>query len=172
MVAHMKLKGILGITFLAIAVLSMASISRAIEVKKSLYSSPGTAAAPGGGGPAPKDPISAAMKQKLSEMIAAESESFMGGESEKKASGQPYTDLEAAKFKYIPQMKDGKVAVTAKLEGAEYRPAKTGAGKGTATGKHRTLVFAYKLDNGKWVEGDQPKWEETGGAVTGVAAKK
>ena len=34
------------------------------------------------------------------------------------------------------------------------------------------LVFAYKLDNGKWTEADQPKWEETGGAVPGVAAKK
>jgi hypothetical protein len=142
--------------------------ARAIEVKKELYGGGGPAGG-GGGGPAPANPLTPALRQKLSETIASESDSYVDQESEKKSDGKTYVDLEGAKFKYIPSTAGGKVNVTAKLEGAEYKPSTSG-GKGHPTGKHRALVFKYRLDGQTWTEVDQPAWQDVEAGTK--AAKK
>ena len=139
----------------------------AIEVKKSLYSNQAPAGA--GGAPAQKSPFSKDQMQKLNEAVAGDTDTFTAAESEKKASGQVYADLEAARPRYFPS---GPSAVDAKMEAIEYKPAKSGAGKGSPTGKKRTLVLKYKLDGGKWTQADQPKWEESGGGPVAAAAGK
>ncbi|SRR6266851_2624507 len=151
--------------------------ARAIEVKKSLYSNTGPSGnsnGPTAPGPAKENPIPTAQRQQLSDTIASESDSFLNEESEKKSSGKgTYVDLEHAKFMYLPTMKSGKWTVIAKLQAAEYTPAKSGEGKGKPTGKQRVLIFSYRLDGSKWAEVEQPKWEDvpdTNAAAT--AAKK
>src|SRR5580698_2419398 len=115
---------------------------RAIEVKKDLYNNSGPAG-PSASGPAKENPIPKAAAQQLSDTIASESDSYLSDESEKKSSGKVYVDLEHAKFLYLPTMKAGHWTVIAKLQAAEYKPSKSGEGKGRATGKVKVLVFTY-----------------------------
>lgn len=143
----------------------------AIEVKKDLYSGGGGGGG-GGGGPQPKNPLTPALQQKLVDTVSDESYKYVGEQSELKASGKLYTDLEAAKMKYMPAMKDGKMTVTCRLEAAEYKPKKDSEGKGTATGKRKVLVFTYLLDNNAWKEQGDPKWEDVEATGTATAKQK
>ncbi len=161
-------------TTLAVAGLIVAAVmlapgrARAIEVKKDLYNNSGPAG-PSASGPAKENPIPKAMAQQLSDTIASESDTYVSDESEKKSSGQVYVDLEHAKFLYLPTMKAGHWTVLAKLQAAEYKPSKSGEGRGKPTGNQKTLVFSYRLDGSKWTEIEQPKWEDVD---TGAAAAK
>jgi len=141
--------------------------ARAIEVKKDLYNNSGPAG-PSASGPAKENPIPKAMAQQLSDTVASESDSYLSDESEKKASGKVYVDLEHAKFLYLPTMKAGHWTVIAKLQAAEYTPNKSGEGKGRPTGKQKILIFNYRLDGSKWNEVEPPKWEDVD--VNGQAA--
>jgi len=132
----------------------------AIEVKKDLYSGGGGSAAGGGGTVTRANPLTPALQKKLIDTVESESESYVGDESEKKASGQIYVDLENGKLKYFPQNSGGKVQVSAKLEGKEYKGPAEGTGKGKATGKRRALVFKYRLDGQTWTEVAKPAWED------------
>jgi hypothetical protein len=150
-----------GVTAILVIILTSAALigpdtAGAIEVKKHLY---GGGEAASGGGPAPPNPLTPALRQKLAETIAEESDSYLAQESEKKSSGELYVDLEGSKFKYIPVTKAGKTEVTAKLEGPECKPPK-GGGKGAPTGKRKTLVFKYRLDGQSWTEVEQPAWQD------------
>ena len=157
----------LAVAGLIVAAAMLAPVrARAIEVKKDLYNKSGPAG-PSASGPAKENPIPKAMAQQLSDTIASESDNFVSEESEKKSSGQVYVDLEHAKFMYLPTMKAGRWTVQAKLQAAEYKPSKSGEGKGKPTGKQKTLVFSYRLDGSKWTEVEQPKWEDVD---TGTAA--
>ncbi|HEV2170275.1 MAG TPA: hypothetical protein VGR40_04970 [Candidatus Binatus sp.] len=147
------------------------SRARAIEVKKSLYNNSG-AAGPSAPGPARENPIPKAQQQALLETVTNESDSYLSDESEKKASGKTYVDIEHSKLQYLPTMKGGKWTVLAKLQGAEYTPSKSGEGKGKPTGKQKTLVFNYRLDGSKWTEVEQPKWEEVDAGTATAAAHK
>jgi hypothetical protein len=144
--------------------------ARAIEVKKDLYNNSGPAG-PSASGPAKENPIPKAMAAQLSDTIASESDSYVSDESEKKSSGQVYVDLEHAKFLYLPTMKAGHWTVVAKLQAAEYKPSKSGEGKGKPTGKQKILIFNYRLDGSKWTEVEQPKWEDVDATGTAAAAK-
>jgi hypothetical protein len=144
--------------------------ARAIEVKKDLYNNSGPAG-PSASGPAKENPIPKAMAAQLSDTIASESDSYVSDESEKKSSGQVYVDLEHAKFLYLPTMKAGHWTVIAKLQAAEYKPSKSGEGKGKPTGKQKILIFNYRLDGSKWTEVEQPKWEDLDATGTAAAAK-
>src|SRR5208282_5104389 len=144
--------------------------ARAIEVKKDLYNNSGPAG-PSAPGPAKENPIPKAMAAQLSDTIASESDSYVSDESEKKSSGQLYVDLEHAKFLYLPTMKAGHWTVIAKLQAAEYKPSKSGEGKGKPTGKQKILVFNYRLDGGKWTEVEPPKWEDVDANAAAAAHK-
>jgi hypothetical protein len=162
-------------TTLAVAGLIVAAVlapnrARAIEVKKDLYNNSGPAG-PSASGPAKENPIPKAAAQQLSDTIASESDSYVSDESEKKASGKTYVDLEHAKFLYLPTMKAGHWTVIAKLQAAEYTPSKSGEGRGKPTGKQKILVFNYRLDGGKWTEVEQPKWEDVDTTGTAAAQK-
>ena len=161
-------------TALVVAGLIVAAIlapnsARAIEVKKDLYKNgaPGPSAGGPSVAPAKGNPIPKAQQAALSDTIASESDTYLSDESEKKASGKLYVDLEHAKFTYLPTMKEGHWTVLAKLQAAEYTPSKSGEGKGRATGKQKILVFSYRLDGSKWTEVEPPKWQdvETKGAA-------
>jgi len=142
------------------AVLAPASAG-AIEVKKKLGGGGGAAGGARPSGPAPKNPLTPALQQKLADLVASESDAYLSQESEKKADGKEYVDLESARFIYVPRMKDGKVQVQAKLEAAEYKGKKGDPDqRGTATGKRKALVFNYRLDGDHWSEIDSPKWED------------
>jgi hypothetical protein len=146
---------------LVLGILLLPARAGAIEVRKMLPPAGGG----GGGGGEPvaapaSNPISKALQQQLGETVAQESDSFLDQESEKKSEGKTYVDLEHAKFVYLPSKKDGKWNVLAKLEAAEFAPAKGGEGKGKATGKRKVLVFNYRLDGNKWTEVEEPKWED------------
>ena len=143
--------------------------ARAIEVKKDLYTNSGSGG-PSAPGPAKENPIPKAMAQQLSDTIASESDSFVSDESEKKASGKTYIDLEHAKFLYVPTMKAGHWKVIAKLQAAEFTPNKSGEGRGRATGKQKILLFNYRLDGSKWTEVEPPKWEDVDVNGEAVAA--
>ncbi len=163
-------------TTLVVAGLIVAAIlapnsARAIEVKKDIFKN-GVPAGPNAAGPSVagtgrSNPIPPAQRQALSDTVANESDSYLSDESEKKASGKAYVDLEHAKFLYLPAMKEGHWTVLAKLQAAEYTPSKSGEGRGRATGKQKVLVFNYRLDGSKWTEVEPPKWEdvETKGAA-------
>ena len=139
----------------------------AIEVKKMMGGgSSGGNAGGDSGGPAPANPISKNMASQLSDTISQESEQYLDQESEKKSNGEDYVDLEHAQFKYIPEQKEGKTFVKARLEAPEMKGSKTGKAK--PTGKRKVLVFDYRLDGSKWTEAEQPKWED----VDTAAAKK
>jgi hypothetical protein len=144
--------------------------ARAIEVKKDLYNNSGPAG-PSASGPAKENPIPKAQAQQLVDTIADESDTYISAESDKKSSGQPYVDIEHAKLTYLPTMKQGHWTVIAKLPGIEYKPPKSGEGKGKATGKQRVLIFTYRLDGSKWTEVEQPKWEDVDATGTAAAAK-
>ena len=163
-------------TTLVVAGLIVAAIlapnsARAIEVKKDIFKNGGpagpNAAGPSAAGASRSNPIPKAQQQALSDTIASESDTYLSDESEKKASGKAYVDLEHAKFLYLPTMKEGHWTVLAKLQASEYTPSKTGEGKGRPTGKQKILVFNYRLDGGKWTEIEAPKWQdvETKGAA-------
>ena len=154
------LAGTMVLMGLALGLFSGARDLHAIEVKKDLYGGGGGAAASGGGGPARANPLTPALQKKLIETVEAESDSYVADESEKKASGQIYVDLENGKLKYFPQNTGGKVQVAAKLEGKEYKGPSEGTGKGKATGKRRALVFKYRLDSQTWTEVTKPAWED------------
>jgi hypothetical protein len=163
-------------TTLAVAGLIAAAIlaprgARAIEVKKDLYNNSGPAG-PSASGPARENPIPKALAQQLSDTIADESDTYISDESEKKSSGQPYVDIEHAKLNYLPTMKAGHWIVVAKLPGNEYKPPKSGEGKGKATGKQRVLIFTYRLDGSKWTEVEQPKWQDIDANGVAAAAPK
>jgi hypothetical protein len=152
--------------------------ARALEVKKELGPMGGGGGGGGGGGassggaPSQANPIPAAMRQQLSQTISDESDSYLNQESEKKSSGQPYVDLEHAKFTYLPAQKSGKWTVQAKLEADEYQPSKSGEGKGRKTGKRKELVFDYRLDGNKWTELEPPKWQDVADAGAATAKSK
>lgn len=134
--------------------------ARAIEVKKSLYGSSGGAgggaAADSGGAPNRPNPLSKAQQQALQDSVASDSDRFLAEESEKKSSGEPYVDLEHAKFSYIPTG----AGVTAKLEAAEYKLKKGGSGKGNPTGVKKALVFKYKMAGNSMTPDGDPAWQE------------
>ncbi len=150
--------------------------ARAIEVKKELVS-PGAEGGGGGGGggaasagPQRANPIPAAMRQQLADTLGNESDQYIDDESTKKSSGQDYVDLEP-KFTYLPSQKGGKWIVQATLEGNEYKPSKSGEGKGRKTGKRKKLVFNYRLDGNKWTEVEPPKWEDVSETATASKSK-
>ena len=150
------------------------SRARAIEVKKDLYNQSGPPSGGGQSAPGPQkeNPIPKAQQQALLETITDESDTYLNDESEKKASGKTYVDIEHSKVQYLPTQKGGKWTVIAKLPGDEYTPTKSGVGKGKATGKQKTLVFNYRLDGNKWTEVEQPKWEDADAGANAAAAHK
>jgi hypothetical protein len=160
------------IVSLMLAAFLIPAIAHAIEVKKDLNVGGGGGGGGGGQmmqGPAPKNPLSTAQQKTLFDTVANDSDQFLGQESEKKSSGQPYVDLEHAAFSYVP--KGG--TVEAKLTGAEYKPKKSDpAAKGTPTGKKKALVFTYKVDGNKFASTGDPKWEDVDSGDQGKAAKK
>lgn len=143
---------------LAFAVLLAPVKAGAIEVKKHLYR--GGGAGVGGGGPAPKNPLTPALQKKLVDVVLSESYTYISEESEKKATGKLYIDLESAKMRYIPSVRPNSTTVTCKLEAPEYKANKDSVGKGKATGKRKALVFKYQLKGQDWAEAEQPKWED------------
>ena len=157
---------------LMLAAFLIPAIAHAIEVKKDLNVGGGGGGGGGGQmmqGPAPKNPLSTAQQKTLFETVANDSDQFLGQESEKKSSGQPYVDLEHAAFSYVP--KGG--TVEAKLTGTEYKPKKSDpAAKGTPTGKKKALVFTYKVDGSKFASTGEPKWEDVDSGDQGKAAAK
>jgi hypothetical protein len=156
-----KLCSTVAVAGLIVAAILAPNTSRAIEVKKDLYKNSAPAGPSAEGGSVSRqNPIPKAQQQALSDTIASESDSYLSDESEKKASGKPYVDLEHAKFLYLPAVKDGKTTVVAKLQAAEYTPSKSGEGKGKPTGKQKVLVFNYRLDGSKWTEVEPPKWQD------------
>jgi len=162
-------------TTLAVAGLIVAAMlapirAGAIEVKKDLYNNSGPAG-PSAPGPAKENPIPPAQRQALSDTIASESDSYLSDESEKKSSGKVYVDLEHAKFLYLPTMKQGHWTVLAKLQAAEYKPSKSGEGKGKPTGNQKVLIFNYLLDGSKWTEVEPPKWEDVDANAAAAAHK-
>jgi len=162
-------------TTLAVAGLIVAGMltpirARAIEVKKDLYNNSGPSG-PSAPGPARENPIPKAQQQALSDTIASESDSYLSDESEKKSTGKVYLDLEHAKFLYLPTMKQGHWTVAAKLQAAEYKPSKSGEGRGKPTGNQKVLVFNYRLDGSKWTEVEPPKWEDVNANAAAAAHK-
>ncbi len=154
---------------LALGLFAGARDLHAIEVKKDIYVGGGGAAS-GGEGVKRANPLTPGLQKKLIETVESESDSYVADESEKKASGKIYVDLENAKLKYFPQNTGGKVQVSAKLEGKEYIGSTEGPGKGKATGKRRALVFKYRLDGQNWTETAKPAWEDV--AEKGAKAAK
>jgi hypothetical protein len=137
--------------------------ARAIEVKKHL---PGGDSAPsaggsggGGGGSSAPNPMSKAQQQALQDAVANDSDPYVGQESEKKSSGEPYVDLEHAKPHIFPSGGN----VTVKLQADSYKA------KGKKTGDQKSLVFKYKAAGGKYVLDGDPKWEDA--AATPAKAK-
>jgi hypothetical protein len=159
---------------LVLAALLAPARAGAVEVKKMLAPSGGggaPAASSGGEGASQKsNPIPAAMRQQLSDTVASESDNYLNEESEKKSTGKPYIDLEHAKFMYLPEQKEGKWVVQAKLEAAEYT-LKSESSKPRATGARKVLVFSYRLDGNKWTEIEQPKWEDAEATDTAKKTK-
>jgi hypothetical protein len=152
----------IGLIFGAFAVSPNA---HAIEVKKELVSPGGAGGGGGGGGgasagPQRANPIPKAAQQQLMQTVSDDSDQFLNQESEKKSSGQLYMDLEHAKFSYLPAEKGGKITVEAKLTASEYKPSKSGEGRGKATGNTKALVFNYRLDGNKWTATEPARWED------------
>lgn len=165
----------LAVAGVMIAALLVAGSARAIEVKKSLYTSGAGAGAggpgPGGpsGGPPPPNPLNAAQRQALQDAVASDSEQSLGEESEKKSSGQTYVDLDHAKFSYMPTTSE----VTAKLSAPECKGKKGSTPTScTPTGTQKSLVFKYKIAGSKLSPAEPPKWEETAAADAAKTAKK
>lgn len=137
----------------------------AIAVKKELYRGGGGAAGgAGSGAPGPKNPLTPALQKKLIDVVSNEAYTYISEESEKKATGKVYVDLESAKMRYVPSIRKGATTVTCKLEAPEYKAPKQGLGKGRATGKRKVLIFKYELKGQNWAEAEQPKWENVASA--------
>ena len=141
---------------LFVGALLIPSRAGAIEVKKHL---PAGQSAPsggggGGGGSAP-NPMSKAQQQALQDVVANDSEQYLGQESEKKASGEPYVDLEHAKPHIFPSGS----SVTVKLQADSYKA------KGKKSGDQKALVMKYKADGNKYVLDGDPKWEDVAAAA-------
>jgi hypothetical protein len=139
---------------LFVGALLMPSRAGAIEVKKHMMGadsgpSGGGGGGGGGGGSAP-NPMSKAQQQALQAAVANDSESFLGQESEKKASGEPYVDLEHAKPHIFPSGS----SVTVKLQADSYKA------KGKKTGDQKSLVMKYKASGNNYVLDGDPSWED------------
>ncbi len=135
------------------------STAGAIEVKKSLYTGGGGGGGGAGGGgkePARANPLTKAQQQALQDAVASDSDRYLAEESEKKSSGDPYVDLEHAKFSYVP----AGGSVTAKLQAPEYKLKKGAEGKGRPTGVTKELVFKYKMEGSKLTPDGDPTWAE------------
>ncbi len=107
----------------------------------------------------PKD-LSPALQKSLQDKVSEDAGSYLDQEDEKRAAGQPYTDLQQ-KFEYLPNFgpSGGLSTVSVKLGGAEYDPKDKSTSKGAATGKLKYLVFSYTRKGNKWVSIAKPKWE-------------
>ncbi|HXW83707.1 MAG TPA: hypothetical protein VEJ86_04835 [Candidatus Binataceae bacterium] len=160
--------GLVGILLAALTLIP--ARARAIEVKKMLPTEGGGESQGGGAAPSRANPIPAAARAQLGDIVSQESDQYLDAESEKKSSGAPYADLEHAKFTYTPSQKAGKWTVLAKLEANEYKGSKDPSAKPHPTGKKKALVFNYRLDGSKWTEVEPPKWEDE--TATTTAAKK
>ena len=145
---------------LALGLFAGARDLHAIEVKKDLYVGGGGAAASGGGGPRAPIRSRRGSRRSLSKRSNRSRTATSPTRARRKSSGQVYIDLENGKLKYFPQNTGGKVQVSAKLEGKEYKGPSEGTGKGKATGKRRALVFKYRLDGQNWTETAKPAWED------------
>jgi len=130
----------------------------AIEVKKDLFTK-------GGGGAAPIARVPPTLERSLNQTVADDSAPYDDEESEKKSAGQPYADLDHAKFVYVPRMVGGTWNVQVRLEATEYLMPKSGEGKPKPTGKRRALLMGYKYEGGKWVSTEKPKWLDVGSAA-------
>jgi hypothetical protein len=128
----------------------------AIEVKKHLPGgeSAGGGGGGGGGGSAP-NPMSKAQQQALQDAVANDSEQYLGQESEKKASGDPYVDLEHAKPHIFPSGS----SVTVKLQADSYKA------KGKKSGEQKALVMKYKAEGNNYTLDGEPKWEDVAAAA-------
>ncbi len=145
-----------GLAILAVALLVGALFvppkAGAIEVKKMLpsgESGPSGGGGRGGGGSAP-NPMSKAQQQALQDAVANDSEVYLGQESEKKASGEPYVDIEHAKPHIFPAGSN----VTVKLQADSYKA------KGKKSGEQKALVMKYKADGNHYVLEGDPTWED------------
>ncbi len=149
-----------GFAILAAALFACAlfipSRAGAIEVKKHLPAgeSAGGGGGGGGGGSAP-NPMSKAQQQSLQDAVANDSEQYLGQESEKKASGEAYVDLEHAKPHIFPV--GG--SVTVKLEAPSYKA------KAKKSSEQKALVMKYKADGNRYVLDGDPKWEDVAAAA-------
>jgi hypothetical protein len=142
---------------LLVGALLMPTRAGAIEVKKHLPGGDtggGGGAGGGGGGSAP-NPMSKAQQQALQDAVANDSEQYLGQESEKKASGDPYVDLEHAK----PHIFPAGAKVTVKLQADSYKA------KGKKSGEQKALVMKYKADGNKYVLDGDPTWEDVAAAA-------
>jgi hypothetical protein len=160
----MMRKGLLVLTAMFFAgTFLIPRIAGAIEVKKHMMGGDSGPApvqqGPVQEGPAPRNSMTKGQQSALQDALANDSEPFVGQESEKKSSGEPYIDLEHAKFSYMP----GSGSVTAKLIAPEYKRSKNGSGKGTATGNQKALVFKYKMNGNTLTPEGEPKWEDAKG---------
>ncbi|HVN26892.1 MAG TPA: hypothetical protein VMT64_00320, partial [Candidatus Binataceae bacterium] len=79
-----------------------------------------------------------------------DSDAFVGQESEKKSSGEPYVDLEHAKPHIFPSGGN----VTVKLQGDSYKA------KGKKSGEQKALVMKYKPKGNGYVLDGEPTWED------------
>jgi hypothetical protein len=125
----------------------------AIEVKKLLPggdSAPSGGGGAGGGGASAPNPMSKAQQQALQDAVANDSEQYVGQESEKKASGEPYVDLEHAKPHIFPTGGN----VTVKLQADSFKA------KGKKSGQQKALVMKYKAKGNNYVLDGDPTWED------------
>jgi hypothetical protein len=148
-----------GFAILAVALfvgaLFIPSRAGAIEVKKHLPggdSVPSGGGGGGGGGGSAPNPMSKAQQQALQDAVANDSDSFVGLESEKKSSGEPYVDLEHAK----PHIFPSGTSVTVKLQADAYKA------KGKKSGAQKALVMKYKAKGSAYVLDGDPTWEDVG----------
>lgn len=140
---------------LFLGTLLMPASASAFEVKKMLPGGEssggrGGGGGGGGGGASAPNPMSKAQQQALQDAVANDSESFLGQESEKKASGEPYVDLEHAKPHIFPSGS----SVTVKLQADSYKA------KGKKSGDQKSLVMKYKAKGNNYVLDGDPTWED------------
>lgn len=136
---------------LFVGALLIPSGAGAIEVKKHLpVGQSGPSGGGGGGGGSAPNPMSKAQQQALQDAVANDSEQYLGQESEKKASGEPYVDLEHGKPHIFPSGS----SVTVKLQADSYKA------KGKKSGDQKALVMKYKASGNNYVLDGEPKWED------------
>jgi hypothetical protein len=145
-----KVVGIL-VAAIFMSALMVPSRAGAIEVKKMIGGGEGGGGGGGGGGgSSAPNPMSKAQQQALQDAVANDSEAFVGQESEKKSSGEPYVDLEHAKPHIFPSGSN----VTVKLQADSYKA------KGKKTGEQKALVMKYKAKGNTYVLDGDPTWED------------